>query len=1423
MNLKTTFTLLLLAAAGGAFWFVLHQQQPEGRASETLEVLRTRITPDKVNRIEVVRGDGGLVLERAAGGAWSFPGAWPTRQHEVEELVNLITSGLQTRFAPIPLDGDPPDLKPYGLDPSQKPVKVIVRSGEQDYRLTFGEKPGADNRFSGPTMLRLNEDKEVLTLAPNLVALLSRPVDYYQQRRLFPAETVKDSDGSDRREQLAAQSVQVKGKDGAYTLQPERPAGAGAAVAWDLVEPVRDRADPDKLKTVLTAVPDIWADQFIYKPAKDLTAYGLSDPEQTITVTGKQGEKLVLLIGKESPHKGKRTVTRPAPPPAFPGQPPAQPMQETVPVVFRYAKLQNNDQIFEIQAEKLKDIFVAPDTLRDAQLARFRPEEAKRLEIHYAGEDIVLVKEKDKWKLQKPLEGEAEMAKITELLNKLSGFHAKDKDVLDKADLKSLDLSPPAGTVKVQAEETQGEGDKKTTKEKSFTFLLGKDDAEKAKLAVQMEGWPRVNLVEDAAVALLKRPALAYRSRRVLDFMPVELARVEVQRGGEKYVLEQDKANWRLVSPVKAEAEATKTERLAEDLGRLEAVEYVANAPKEDELEKAYGLGKPALSATFTFTKADKPAQTILIGKQRGDKPEYFAKLASDPGIFVVRKDTRDAVDKDSLAYRKLHPWQLDAVDVAEIRHRQNDQEYQLKREGLGWKIVEPFQATAAAKAIEPLVNGLANPEAERYETHEAKDLAKFGLDKPFLRLTVIPAEKKESRDRSQESGVTGQESGDKGQQADEAKKKDAGKPKAGEPAKPRVLLIGKPTAEGAKSRFAKTEDDPAVFVVGDKFLTGVERGALDLLDRKLLALDTASITEVKSSGQGQATTLKRDKETWQVEGPSAKFTADGDAVGAFLGVWSNLEAGKFAAYGPKVDWKTYGLDKPERTVMVTVAPAKAGDEQKPAKPEEHTVALGKEVPGEAGARYGRVDNGPGAVVFGAAVAAELGHTALDFADRTVLKLDPAKVVAVNRKGGSELALAKEKDAWQMVKPQNLAADGPTLENLLQDLSGLRARRVAAYAPKDLKPFGLDQPEAVVELRGAGDPAVLGELRIGKLVEGTTGDRFVQAAGAKTVGVLSEALAGRLLAAPLQFRDRNLARLTGVDRVMMERGPRRVVFAREDRTWKMTSPVEVEAEQTDLEAFLKALEHLRADQLVADKPADLKANGLDRPQVRWHLLAGGKEVLSLMVGAHEKVNGAGQEKEGPRLYAKLATGDVVFLLDPKLSEQALGEYRSRTVWGPLDAVQVDTVRYGYAKDPFTLEKKGDAWQAAGKPDVKIVSETVSETLDALARLKPERFVADKDPDLKLYGLEPPALVLEVMTPSGKRGLHVGRTEGGSKRYYAKVWEGNHNAVFVLSEEDSGLIVRDVNAFTKPPTKKPEPPGQRPGLPRRPGLPPAPPN
>jgi len=75
-----------------------------------------------------------------------------------------------------------------------------------------------------------------------------------------------------------------------------------------------------------------------------------------------------------------------------------------------------------------------------------------------------------------------------------------------------------------------------------------------------------------------------------------------------------------------------------------------------------------------------------------------------------------------------------------------------------------------------------------------------------------------------------------------------------------------------------------------------------------------------------------------------------------------------------------------------------------------------------------------------------------------------------------------------------------------------------------------------------------------------------------------------------------------------------------------------------------------------------------------------------------------------------------------------------------------------------------------------------------------RYVIDKGADLKLYGLEPPELVLEVQTRTDKRTLHIGRMEGDSRRYYARVPEKDRSEVFVISEADAGRIVRPLAAF-----------------------------
>jgi hypothetical protein len=515
--------------------------------------------------------------------------------------------------------------------------------------------------------------------------------------------------------------------------------------------------------------------------------------------------------------------------------------------------------------------------------------------------------------------------------------------------------------------------------------------------------------------------------------------------------------------------------------------------------------------------------------------------------------------------------------------------------------------------------------------------------------------------------------------------------------------------------------------------------------------------------------------------------------------VWANLKAEKFAAYGAKAEPAKYGLDKPSLTIKVK-AQALEKDGKK-AEPTEHTLALGKPVSASE-ERYARLDNGPGIAVLSAATVKELTRTYLDYVDRTVFNLEPESVKSLVRKMGNDtLELAKREEGWHILKPADQRADEETLQKLTEQLAHLRATRVAAYPAKDLKSFALDAPSSVLTLKLTGPDGKPSEkpLNLGKAVDEATGDRFAQAVGSQAVVVLPGSLVKRLVAPPLAFRDRKLVRFADADKLILERGSRKATFTKVEGTWKLTEPLEAQAEQTDLEEFINEAARLQADELVADKPADLKPYGLDKPEARWRFLSGDKEVLNLLIGAKDQMGG--------RVNAKLANDGLVFLLKPSLTTKALAEYRNRAIWPAApDAAQVEGLRFGYAKNPFSLEKAGGVWQALGKPEFLVNSRTVSDTLAAISGLKVERYVADKDADLQLYGLDKPDLVLDIQTPTGKKTLAIGRQEGGSKRYYAQVPE-KKGEVFVISEADAERIVRDLGAFKETGPKVGVPAGQ----------------
>jgi hypothetical protein len=1467
MRWLIAFLLLAVLAAGVAVLvFVEPVRKTVGlpvSAPANAPAVGVDFDPAKVTRVEVSGGRQQLTLVRDAAGKWTQPGDWPVREKEVGELLAAVTS-IKTRHLPVPHNND---LAQFGL--ADQPQKVTLTADTTTTTLLFGKTADA-------AYVRVGDSPDVLRIAPDVLAVVSRPLDTYRRRQLFSdlSRVKLNADGAItvNAVPLPADSVtriDVSGPDGSYTLRrtapnpaprrdPEVPAAPPAvfvnqiAQGWELTTgSVKDHAEPGKLRSALSAVSELWVEGFPNPDAvgqvaaaffgsaptplpaalfttanpdfeKDLTAQhsGLSaervaerlkktPTDATVADQYPKERRVTVATGTSSVTLRIGAVSRVEKGPEPEAPPPGQPPMPPADVKFHYAKLENNPLVFEVRADRFNELFAKPDDLRDPLVARFTAEEAQEVEVRIpkqaeavaaavggaglSGFDasptvVKLTKKKgdpfaereddrtDRWKVGDRL---AQTDKVTELLEALAKLEAKTP--ADRADDGKTppDFAKLDGfTVTVTAQAKAADGDTAPAP-RTYTISLAARNPAAKKLAVSVGGWPRVSLVDDSVVSLAERGPLAYRSRRLFDTAEMKLDTLTVKKpDGTSYSLVnapvRGEAKWALTAPMSLDADKAKAAKLTGEVSGLEAVEYIDESPKADKLAGEYGLEKPRYTVMLGLVgKAVKP-EAVMIGAARPGKEEAFARLSTG-GVFTVSKGFVDALEKAPLDLLPLELWATTPDKVLAVTVGRGKEAYTVRRDDKKWKLSGPFDADASSFDAEPLTAGVAAPRAERYDAVTANP-AKHGLSAEFTPL----------------GGVVG------GAAADTApslvltvKVREKAKDSDEENVVTRTLLVGKP-AEGAPppptpgqpppapGRYARFADGPnqAVFVLPASAFTPADKPALEWLSRDLLSVDPTKLAKVTVSGTDTVTLTRDEKDKqWKADG----FEADKALVGDLVFNASNPPVIRLAAYGANVNWAEYGLDKPGVTVTVTTS----GE-----KPETHTIKLGKEMP--SGERYVRVDDGPAVGVVSGATDAALARGKLALADRSLLQFNPTEVLSLTRKKGADEFEVASGTGWDVLKPSKFKADEETVLELLDQLSRGRAVKVHSLDAKDLKEFGLDEPTEVSVLVGIDKPKTF-TLRVGKPVDekAPAGDRFVQTDKAGPVKVLAAAVANKLLAEPVKFKDKLLGKFVDADKVTVVRGDRKAEFAKVDGTWKMTAPVATDAEQGELDALIAAAATLRADELVAEKPKDLKEYGLDSPTATVKFFNGDKEVRGIQIGK--------KHTDGRRVYAKVEGADAVVLFDPGLSAKLLGEYRKRAVWSGVDASQVQSLAVSSGDSNFAFTKVGPAWLDPQKADDQPDPAKVTDTLAALAGLKAERFAADKDADLKLYGLDKPSRVIVVTQQGGAaKTLHLGGEVGGTngKQVYAKVEEKDRTDVFVLSEADTAKLVRDRSGYKK---------------------------
>jgi hypothetical protein len=193
----------------------------------------------------------------------------------------------------------------------------------------------------------------------------------------------------------------------------------------------------------------------------------------------------------------------------------------------------------------------------------------------------------------------------------------------------------------------------------------------------------------------------------------------------------------------------------------------------------------------------------------------------------------------------------------------------------------------------------------------------------------------------------------------------------------------------------------------------------------KILTLkqDDISRLDIKKGG-GEVRLGKDAAGQWQITAPKT-LPADQDAVSSLLSTISSLDSVRLVDERP-ADLNQYGLTKPRSEVAVTE------------KGKSQTLLVGDDTP-SGNAVFAKLEADPRVFTLASYTRTALDKSINDLRDKRLLTADFDKVSQIefvhqNRGKRQDFTLARNKDAWQILKPKPLRAYAERVDELIRTL-----------------------------------------------------------------------------------------------------------------------------------------------------------------------------------------------------------------------------------------------------------------------------------------------------------------------------------------------------------------------------------------------------
>src|SRR6266850_5513108 len=356
--------------------------------------------------------------------------------------------------------------------------------------------------------------------------------------------------------------------------------------------------------------------------------------------------------------------------------------------------------------------------------------------------------------------------------------------------------------------------------------------------------------------------------------------------------------------------------------------------------------------------------------------------------------------------------------------------------------------------------------------------------------------------------------------------------------------------------------------------------------EKVFAGLDATKIDEIKvTSAAGDATTLKKEAGGWQIVQPITAKADDSEAT-SITSALAAAEISRVIDENPS-NLNEYGLSNPRIAIDFKAA----GDK------DYRKLLIGEKTPTSANI-YAKRNDEKKVFAIPAFQETSLNRTTFDLRDKVLLKFDREKVDAVDITAlGKTLAIAKGSGDWKIAKPIQTSADFGSVEGLIGRLQSAQMKSMVAddASPADLKKYGLDKPEATVNLNAGSSRATL--LIGAKAPDGTT--VYARDAARPAIVTIESALLDELKKGAGDYRRKDLFefRPFNATHIELSRSGQTAVLERvkgqndKPDTWKRASPNPGDVDKDKMDSLLSKLSNMRAASFVESTAK----TGLDKP------------------------------------------------------------------------------------------------------------------------------------------------------------------------------------------------------------------------------------